>query len=87
MSLCQDVYRYIFMSDRIFSMERTQLNLRISDDLAKIIDSKRIDLSKEMGNIPTRSDILRFALEQYLRTDLSYMEADRRRKSPSRPDM
>ena len=62
-------------------MERTQLNLRVSDDLAKLIDAKRIELSKDFGNIPTRSDVLRLALEQYLGLDLSQIEIDRRRKS------
>jgi len=60
-------------------MERSQLNLRISEQLAKLIDAKRIELSATMGNIPSRSDILRFALEKYLEQDLSEIETDRRR--------
>ena len=86
MSFCQDVYRCIFVSARIFPVERTQLNLRISDDLAKLIDGRRIDLSKEMGGIPSRSDILRFALEQYLGVDLSHLEVDRRKKVARTPE-
>lgn len=62
-------------------MERSQLNLRISEQLAKLIDAKRIDLSAKMGSIPSRSDILRFALEKYLEQDLSEIETDRRRTS------
>lgn len=60
-------------------MERSQLNLRISEELGQLIDSKRIDLSRQLGTIPSRSDILRFALEQYLNVDLSTIEVDRRR--------
>ena len=62
-------------------MERSQLNLRISEQLAKLIDAKRIELSVTMGSIPSRSDILRFALEKYLEQDLSEIEVDRRRTS------
>ena len=62
-------------------MERSQLNLRISDALGKMIDAKRIELSANLGHIPSRSDILRYALEDYLKTDLSKVEADRRRRS------
>lgn len=60
-------------------MERSQLNLRISDQLGKLIDAKRIELSAQMGTIPSRSDILRFALEMYLGQDLSDSEVDRRK--------
>ena len=62
-------------------MERSQLNLRISDQLGKLIDAKRIELSQTQGSIPSRSDILRLALAQYLEVDLSQMEQDRRRTS------
>ena len=31
-------------------MERSQLNLRISEQLAKLIDAKRIELSVTMGS-------------------------------------
>lgn len=60
-------------------MSRSQLNLRVSEQVEKLIDKKRIELSKEMGNIPTRSDVLRLALADYLGVDLSKWEADRRR--------
>ena len=62
-------------------MERSQLNLRISDQLGKLIDAKRIELSSQLGTIPSRSDILRFALEMYLSQDLSNSEVDRRKGS------
>lgn len=60
-------------------MERSQLNLRISDQLGKLIDAKRIELSKTQSNIPSRSDVLRLALAQYLEVDLSQTEHDRRK--------
>lgn len=62
-------------------MERSQLNLRISDELGKLIDHKRIELNSTLGYIPTRSDILRLALSAYLGTDLAESEGDRRRAS------
>lgn len=61
------------------AMERSQLNLRISEELGHLIDSKRIALSQELGSIPSRSDILRLALAKYLDVDLSKIEVDRRR--------
>lgn len=65
-------------------MERSQLNLRISDELGKLIDAKRIELANSLGTIPSRSDVLRFALEQYLNRDLSMTEADRRKGKKER---
>lgn len=63
-------------------MERSQLNLRISEQLGKLIDAKRVELSQvQDGGIPSRSDILRYALAQYLEVDLSQTEQDRRRSS------
>lgn len=59
-------------------MERNQLNLRMSETLRKLIDAKRIELAATMGTIPSRSEILRFALEMYFGQDLSKSEVDRR---------
>jgi Arc/MetJ-type ribon-helix-helix transcriptional regulator len=59
-------------------MNRTQLNVRVSESLEKAIDEKRIALRAELGSIPSRSDVLRLALEAYLGLDLSQSEADRR---------
>jgi hypothetical protein len=59
-------------------MERNQINLRMSDTLRKLIDGKRIELASSMGTIPSRSDVLRFALEMYFGQDLSKSEVDRR---------
>lgn len=61
-------------------MERNQINMKLSDQLGKLIDDKRIELSQTLGKIPTRSDILRQALAMYLQVDLSATEADRRKK-------
>jgi hypothetical protein len=59
-------------------MERNQINLRMSETLRKLIDGKRIELSASLGTIPSRSDVLRFALEMYFGQDLSKSEVDRR---------
>ena len=60
-------------------ISRSQLNVRISPQVAKLIDKKRIELSKQMGTIPSRSDVLRLALGSYLGVDVSEWEADGRR--------
>lgn len=67
-------------------MERNQINLRMSDTLRKLIDGKRIELAEEKGTIPSRSDILRFALEMYFGQDLSQSEVDRRTLSKKKAD-
>ncbi len=59
-------------------MNRTQLNVRVSEELERAIDEKRIALRATLGTIPSRSDILRLALESYLGVDLSEVEVDRR---------
>lgn len=59
-------------------MSRTQLNLRISEELEKAIDERRIALRETLGTIPTRSDVLRLALESYLGVALDGSETDRR---------
>ena len=59
-------------------MARSQLNLRISETLEQAIDRKRIELHESLGAIPSRSDIVRFALEKYLKVDLSASELDGR---------
>lgn len=60
-------------------MSRAQLNVRVSDLLEQAIDKKRIELSRKLGTIPSRSDVVRFALESYLGVDLSEAEADGRK--------
>jgi hypothetical protein len=59
-------------------MTRTQLNVRVSDALEKAIDEKRIELRVRLGTIPTRSDVLRLALEAYLGIQMGPEDADGR---------
>ena len=47
-------------------MDRIQINVRITLDLADQLDSKRIDLKEKFGKIPSRSDVVRMALKDYL---------------------
>jgi hypothetical protein len=39
---------------------------RLDEALLQKIDKKRMSLAQETGTIPTRSDIVRLALESYL---------------------
>lgn len=59
-------------------MSRTQLNVRVSEGLEKAIDEKRIELRSKLGTIPSRSDVLRLALEAYLGIKLDEVDGDRR---------
>jgi Arc/MetJ-type ribon-helix-helix transcriptional regulator len=59
-------------------MSRTQLNVRVSEELERAIDAKRIELHPKLGEIPSRSDVLRLALEAYLGISLTEVEKDRR---------
>lgn len=59
-------------------MSRNQLNIRVSDELESLIDKKRIDLASTMKIIPTRSDVVRYALESYLGITLSETDRDGR---------
>lgn len=59
-------------------MSRNQLNIRVSDELETLIDKKRIELVSTLKIIPTRSDVVRFALEQYLGMSLQETDYDRR---------
>lgn len=66
-------------------MTRAQLNVRVSDTLEQAIDKKRIELSGKLGLIPSRSDVVRYALESYLGVDLSETEVDGRKSLPASP--
>ena len=59
-------------------MSRNQLNIRVSDELEELIDKKRIELASILKIIPTRSDVVRYALEEYLGKSLVETDADRR---------
>lgn len=57
-------------------MERTQINVRLSTKLLELMDKKRMELQPELGKIPTRSDIMRYALEKYLKLNSSETESE-----------
>jgi Arc/MetJ-type ribon-helix-helix transcriptional regulator len=63
------------------TMNRSQLNVRVSEQLETAIDEKRIELRATIGTIPSRSDVLRLALEAYLGIKLNESEVDRRSTS------
>lgn len=46
--------------------DRVQVNVRISEQLADLLDAKRVELQKKLGKIPTRSQVVRMALEEFL---------------------
>lgn len=48
------------------SVERIQVNVRVDGDLIKLLDEKRIELLNELGAIPSRSEVIRIALEKFL---------------------
>lgn len=62
-------------------MTRTQLNVRVSETLERAIDERRIELRETLGTIPTRSDVLRLALEAYLGIKMGPDDADGRTTS------
>lgn len=47
-------------------MERMQINMRIDKELAARIDKKRIDLASELQRIPTRTEVIKLALELFI---------------------
>jgi hypothetical protein len=47
--------------------KRPQMNFRLTDELLRLVDARRVELQKKEGFIPTRTDIFRFALEAYLK--------------------
>lgn len=46
---------------------RPQINVRIEEDLLRLLDAKRAALRAEVGFEPSRSDIVRMALERFLK--------------------
>ena len=46
--------------------ERIQVNVRVDGDLIRLLDEKRTELLSRLGAIPSRSDVVRMALEHYL---------------------
>ena len=47
-------------------VKQNQLNIRVDRKLEVALDEKRIDFSKQLGYIPSRSEIVRMAIEQFL---------------------
>ena len=47
--------------------ERPQVNVRLDQEIIRLLDEKRIALRRELGVIPTRSEVVRIALEHYLK--------------------
>jgi hypothetical protein len=48
------------------TMERMQINMRIDKELAEAIDKKRIELTSQLQRIPTRTDVIKMALDVFL---------------------
>lgn len=46
--------------------DRIQVNVRINEALAVALDAKRVELQKVLGKIPSRSEVIRLAIEEYL---------------------
>lgn len=46
--------------------ERIQVNVRVDGDLIRLLDEKRTELLSKVGSIPSRSDVVRMALENFL---------------------
>lgn len=46
--------------------DRIQINVRVDGDLIRLLDEQRIALLAKLGAIPSRSEVVRIALEEYL---------------------
>ena len=62
-------------------MERLQVNFRLDKESAEMLDEKRVALMKEMGRIPTRSEVFRLALDQYLGRGAAPAKSSKRKAS------
>lgn len=47
-------------------MDRLQINVRLPPELMELLDKKRVELMETTGKIPSRSDVVRLALEAFL---------------------
>ena len=64
-----DVYevdKYYRQMAKAPSLDRIQVNVRISQELARSLDEKRVQLQKTQGAIPSRSDVVRMAIEAFV---------------------
>jgi len=48
------------------NIDRIQVNVRVDGDLIKLLDERRTELLEKLGSIPSRSEVVRMALEKYL---------------------
>lgn len=48
------------------NIDRIQVNVRVDGVLIKLLDEKRTELLNKLGTIPSRSEVVRKALEEYL---------------------
>ena len=48
------------------SLGAKQLAVRVEDEMIAAIDKKRMEIAEREGSIPTRSDIVRMAIEAFL---------------------
>jgi metal-responsive CopG/Arc/MetJ family transcriptional regulator len=55
-----------FKSQKASSAGYKQLAIRLDDHTLEEIDKRRIEESKKTGSIPSRSEIVRMALDQFL---------------------
>lgn len=53
--------------DKQMAEEKAQINVRVEASVLEKIDKKRIELQKELGKIPSRSDVIRLAVEKFVR--------------------
>lgn len=49
-------------------MDRVQINVRIPEELAERLDAKRVELKKALGKIPSRSEVVRLAIDDFLKS-------------------
>ena len=47
--------------------DRPQVNVRLTDELIRLLDAKPVEMLPELGTIPTRSDVVRIAIERFLK--------------------
>lgn len=47
--------------------QQKQVNIRLDDETLARIDKCRSTMMEEVGTIPTRSDVVRYALDDYLK--------------------
>ena len=47
---------------------KTQVNVRLTEEEVKEIDALRIKISQLNGEIPTRSDVVRKAIKNYVKS-------------------